>query len=126
MPKRNHIVVIGHLGKDPELKTVKDQQVCKFSVATDVRKKNGDKWETVHTDWHFCEVWGSLAGIVANTFEKGKAIHVEGQQHHREHDGKYYATIRADYIAIPLYRKSEQTGDAPPDVPPPDDDSLPF
>ncbi len=92
----NKVMVIGNLGRDPELATAKNgNQVVSFSVATTERynDKNGQKQEV--TEWHNIVVWGKQAPSIAQYLSKGSSVYVEGKIATRswEKDGqKHYKT----------------------------------
>jgi len=98
MPNYNKVILIGHLGSDPESKQVGDKTVVNFSLATN-RKVKGEKI----TDWHKVDVWGQPAEFAKTYFKKGDAVLVEGQVIYRswEQDGqkKYMTEIQADRVA---------------------------
>jgi single-strand DNA-binding protein len=75
----NKVILIGNLGKDPELKhTSGGTAVCKFSVATADRYKDKDgNWQD-RTDWHDITCWARLAEIAAEYLKKGRAVYIEG------------------------------------------------
>jgi single-strand DNA-binding protein len=74
----NKVILIGNLGDDPETKTIGETQVSKFSLATtDTWKdRNGEKQSK--TEWHNCEVWGKLSGVVEKYVKKGNKLYIEG------------------------------------------------
>lgn len=70
----NKIVVVGRLGRDPEVKTVGSKTLTNFSVATSW--KSG---EVEHTDWHNITAWEKLGEIAAKLLHKGDRVLVEGR-----------------------------------------------
>lgn len=85
----NKVLLIGNLGRDPELRsTPSGQQVATFSLATSRRwkDKGGDKQE--QTEWHNVVCWGRLAEIAGRYLTKGKQIYVEGRIQTRSWDDK--------------------------------------
>jgi len=71
----NKIIIIGHLGKDPETRfTASGQKVTTFSVATNKRK--GDQDETT---WFRVTVWGDRFDKMMQYFKKGSVIFVSGE-----------------------------------------------
>lgn len=111
MPNRNVHEVIGHLGKDPELRvTPTGKSVCRFSVATSNRvfDKKTQKWVSKDPDWHNVVVWGELAERVVQEFKKGDAIMVRGKSKTRtykdkEGQKKSITEIEAREIMKPVY-----------------------
>lgn len=91
----NKVMLIGRLGKDPELKyTPSGAAVCTFSIATTDSFKKDDK-VTETTDWHNCVAWQKLAEIYGQYLKKGTPVYIEGKQRTRswDKDGvKHYAT----------------------------------
>lgn len=78
MASYQRIQIIGNLGKDPELKKLSDQEVCKFAVATsEIFMKNGTKFE--ETEWHRVTVWGKTASNCAKYLKKGSKVFLEGK-----------------------------------------------
>ncbi len=75
MPNLNRILLIGHLTRDPELKDVGSTQLCTFGLAT-TTKFSKDKSETCFID---VKCWGNRAPVIAQYFQKGSAILVEGR-----------------------------------------------
>jgi single-strand DNA-binding protein len=74
----NKVILVGNLGKDPEVKSFANGMVAKFTIATSetYKDKSGNKVE--QTEWHNVEVWGELAKIAEQYLRKGKKVYVEG------------------------------------------------
>ncbi len=79
MPSFNRLTIVGHLGRDPELKyTPQGTAVANFSIATtEKRKGNGETTET--TTWFRVTVFGKQAEIAQQYLGKGKLVYVEGR-----------------------------------------------
>ena len=76
----NKVILIGNLGKDPELKYLEGNiPKASFSLATTeyYKDKNGNKIE--QTEWHHIVFWRSLAENAAKILKKGSQIYVEGK-----------------------------------------------
>ena len=76
----NKVILIGNLGRDPEVRsTPSGQPNAKFTLATNRRwrDKNGQKQE--QTEWHQIVVWGKQAEIAGQYLTKGKQIYLEGR-----------------------------------------------
>lgn len=86
----NRVFLIGRLGKDPELKTLQNQQtVCKFSVATSERRPGKDGGLPVEeTQWHNIVAWGKTAELCAKYLAKGRRVMIEGKITTRSWDDK--------------------------------------
>lgn len=76
----NKAILVGHLGRDPELRASKNgKNYCTFSLATNRRKPVGDgQWEDA-TEWHRVVVFGSTADTCAKYLNKGRQVYVEGR-----------------------------------------------
>ena len=73
------ITMKGRLGRDPELKQVGQNQVCKLAVATSERWNDQSGQRQEKTTWHNVEYWGKQAETVAKFFKKGDEIIVIGK-----------------------------------------------
>jgi single-strand DNA-binding protein len=137
----NKTMLIGRLGRDPELKKTKDgRTITSFSIATTLAwkdKTSGEKKEA--TEWHRIVAFGKLADICGQYLTKGKLVYVEGRLHTRswEQDGstRYITEILADIVrsfsAKVANGESQPENHAqhsppPSDQPYPMDDDIPF
>ena len=83
----NKVILIGHLGKDPECKVLESgQMVANFTIATTekFKDKNGQVQES--TEWHNCQAWGKQAEVIEKYLKKGAKIFVEGKIKTRSYD----------------------------------------
>jgi single-strand DNA-binding protein len=84
----NKIIVVGNLGRDPELRyTAQGTPVCSFSVATNDR--NGEMQD--HTTWFRITLWNRLAETASQYLQKGKQVYIEGRlrvEEYVDRDGK--------------------------------------
>ena len=82
----NKVMLIGNLGRDPELKsTPSGQTVARFSVATTENWKNQAGEKQSKTEWHNILVWGKQAEIAEKYLRKGKQVMIEGRIQYREY-----------------------------------------
>jgi single-strand DNA-binding protein len=80
MASFNKVILVGHLGKDPELRYVgQGNAVCNFSVATTEKRKNrnGDMEEV--TTWFKVTAWGRQAELCNEYLAKGRQAYIEGR-----------------------------------------------
>ncbi len=143
----NKVILVGHLGRDPELRyTQSGQAVANFTLATSesYSKRDGEREE--RTEWHRIVAWGRLAEICAEYLSKGRQIYIEGRIQTREWEDREGEKRRTTEIVARemqmLGRRGETntsyndsqapTTDTPapsttadPSTPPPDDD-IPF
>ena len=76
----NKVILVGHLGKDPEIRTFESGiKKATFSLATtEIRKdKDGNRIET--TEWHNIVMWGKNAEVAERYIRKGTQIYLEGR-----------------------------------------------
>lgn len=115
MASLNKVMLIGKLGKDPELRyTASGTPVASFSIATSEKIKNkaGDYEEK--TEWHNIVLWSRLAELSGQYLSKGKMVYIEGRLQTRkwqDKDGKdrYTTEIVGDKVEF-LSPKSEGNG----------------
>jgi len=79
MKSINKIMLLGNIGKEPELRKVGDISVVSFPMATSESYKNkAGEWQEV-TEWHNIVGWRELADSVEKNCNKGDTILVEGK-----------------------------------------------
>ena len=141
----NKVMLIGHVGKDPELKyTPGGKAVATFNVATDESYKDKSGNLQARTEWHRIVTWERRAEVMGEYLKKGQLVYVEGRLQTRSWDDKdgnkrYMTEIVADNVQFLGGKKSEAGGasstaaSVPPpaeDFPPPsgaqDEEDLPF
>jgi single-strand DNA-binding protein len=85
----NKVILIGRLGRDPELRYTADgTPVATFSVATTETRKNKDGTKSERTEWHRVVAWRKLGEVVGEYLKKGKLVYIEGSIQSREFEGK--------------------------------------
>lgn len=85
----NKVILIGNLGRDPELRyTQSGQPVANFSLATSEQftKKDGTRDE--RTEWHRIVAWARTAELCAQYLSKGRTVYVEGRLQTREWENR--------------------------------------
>ena len=136
----NKVILIGRLGRDPEVRYTPDgTAVANFSIATSTEwtdKGSGDKKEK--TEWHRIVAWRRLGEICGEYLAKGRQVYVEGRLQTREwedRDGnKRYTTevVATDVQFLGAKESAGQQGPygGPPPSEPPfadsNDDDIPF
>jgi single-strand DNA-binding protein len=92
----NKVLLIGNLGRDPEMRSLPSgQPVANFSLATTRKWKDRDGNKQEQTEWHNIVVFGKQAEIAGQYLNKGKQVYIEGriQTRNWEKDGqKHYRT----------------------------------
>jgi single-strand DNA-binding protein len=75
----NHVILVGRLTRDAELKyTTGGQPVCKFSIAVNRRKKNGEVWED-EANFFDIVLWGRQGESLNQYLVKGKQVAIDGE-----------------------------------------------
>jgi single-strand DNA-binding protein len=149
MASFNKIIIVGYLGRDPELRYTPDgTPVCNFSVATTERKK--DKSGEFHdvTTWFRVVLWRRQAEIAAQYLAKGRQVYIEGklsQTEYQDRDGVTRTSLEVQGNDVhfigpredesgggtPTRERSTQpgpasAGPASEDAPPVTEDDIPF
>ena len=76
----NKVILVGHLGKDPEVRTVESGvKVARFTMATTEAYKDKDGERKEITEWHTVICWRGLAEVAEKYLTKGKLTYVEGK-----------------------------------------------
>ena len=76
----NKIIVIGHLGRDPEMRyTPNGQAVTSFSVASSRRYTTGTGEQREETEWFTVSAWNRLGETINQYLTKGRRVYVEGR-----------------------------------------------
>jgi single-strand DNA-binding protein len=75
----NKVILLGHVGKEPEIKTLDNgTKIARFSLATtETVKRDGQKHE--YTEWHTIVAWRGMADIVEKIIHKGTLVYLEGK-----------------------------------------------
>ena len=95
----NKVILMGHIGKEPELREAGDSVVLSFSIATRFRKPDGNGGYEDDADWHDVSVWGKRAEGLSKILGTGDCVLVEGALKTRkfEHNGqtKWRTSVKA-------------------------------
>ena len=85
----NKLIVIGNLGRDPEMQyTPSGQTVTKFSVASSRKFTTGAGEQREETEWFNCTAWGKLAETCNQYLVKGQQVYIEGRIHLNQYEGR--------------------------------------
>lgn len=85
----NKVILVGNLGRDPEVRsTPSGQPVATFSLATNRKWKDQSGNRQEETEWHNVVCWGRQAEIAGQYLTKGKQIYVEGRLQTRSWEDK--------------------------------------
>jgi len=126
----NKVILIGNLGKDPEVRFTKNgQAVASFSVATTEKWTNKDGEKEEKTEWHNVSAWGKLGEICGEYLSKGQQVYLEGRLQTREWEDKegnkrQRTEVVAHQMVMLGQKGSGRSAEA--SEPPVDDDDIPF
>jgi single-strand DNA-binding protein len=141
MASVNKVILIGNLGRDPELRFTRDGQgVANFTLATNERWRDKDGQNQERTEWHRIVVWGKTAENCAQYLQKGRSCYIEGRIQTREWEDKEGNKRQTTEIVAQNVtflggrgeggggggRPGGGTHDAPPPEPGPDGSEIPF
>ena len=102
----NKVILVGNVGKDPEVKYLEGGvAVAKFSLATSESYKDRTTGEKVdQTEWHNIVMWRGLAEVAEKYVRKGKKLYIEGKLKTRsygeENNKKYFTEVVADNMVM--------------------------
>lgn len=117
----NRVMLIGNLGKDPEIQYLeKNISVAKFPLATTETHKDKNGKLISQTEWHIIVLWRGLAELAQKYLHKGSLIYVEGRLRTRswedkEGNKKFATEIVADNL-IMLDKRSDSSSNFSPTI----------
>ena len=118
----NRVHLIGHIGKNPEVKTLESgAKVATFSLATTESYKDKNTGERVDkTEWHNIVLWKGLADITERFLKKGSQVYIEGKIQYRsyEKDGvtRYSTEILGSSLTMLSKNSDSSQGSVPAQV----------
>jgi len=119
----NKVILVGNLGKDPEVRTLENgAKVANFTLATSESYKNREGQRVTQTEWHNIVLWRGLADIAEKYLRKGNQVFIEGKIRTRSWDDKdgvkrYTTEILGDNLTmLGSRRDSEEDASATPAV----------
>lgn len=113
----NKVMLIGNVGKDPELKyTPSGIPVVSFRIATSETWKDRDGISQEHTDWHTIVAWRGLAEVITRLVHKGSRVFIEGRIQTRSYEDKqgfrkYIVEVLAENMLL-LDARRDKSDDA--------------
>jgi single-strand DNA-binding protein len=130
----NKVILVGNLGKDPEVKYLDNGvAVANFSLATTENYKNKEGEKVSQTEWHNIVLWRGLAEVAEKYLKKGASVYIEGKIKTRKWEDKdgntrYNTEILADNMTMLGGKKDSQenTITPPQEVASDKADDLPF
>ncbi len=124
----NKVILIGNLGRDPEIRYTRDgTAVANLNLATSDSWKDSQGQRQERTEWHRVVAWDKLAEIAKEYLAKGKQVYIEGRLQTRSWEDKdghkrYTTEVRADQMVMLGGRGGDDGGGARDAGPPPGPD----
>jgi len=112
----NKVILIGNLGKDPEVKYLDSGiAVANFSLATTENYRNKDGEKVSQTEWHNIVLWRGLAEIAEKWLKKGSSVYIEGKIRTRRWEDKegntrYTTEVLGENMTMLGKRDDNETG----------------
>lgn len=112
----NKIILVGNLGKDPELRYTPDgTAVCSFSLATNEKRKIDGESQTI-TTWFKITLWRHQAETAAKYLTKGRQVYIEGRLHieewiDRDEKNRYTLDVQATDMQFIDFGKEKDSED---------------
>jgi single-strand DNA-binding protein len=123
----NKIIVVGNLGRDPELRyTPQGTPVCSFTLATNEKRKDKTGEMQDQTTWFKITLWGRQAETASQYLTKGRPVYIEGRlrvEEWTDRDGKPRHTLEVHATDMQFIggggggggaRSEEHSGEKPP------------
>lgn len=130
MSSINKVILVGNVGKDPEVRDFGDgQKVVRLSLATSERWKDKSGQRQEKTEWHNVSIYGALADIAERYVTKGSRLYLEGKLQTRKYQAKDGSDRYATDIVLRGYGADMVmlSGQGRSDVTEPElDDAIPF
>ncbi|HTY55448.1 MAG TPA: single-stranded DNA-binding protein [Candidatus Binataceae bacterium] len=141
----NKVILVGNLGRDPELRYIPSgQPVASFTIATSESYTDRSGARQKRTEWHNIVAWGKLAELCGQYLKKGRQIYLEGRISTRQYEAKDGSgkRSRTEIVAQVIQFLGGRAGESAPDEPsdfgaagsaagggemtPVDDEDIPF
>ncbi|MDT8990066.1 single-stranded DNA-binding protein [Curvibacter sp. APW13] len=89
MASVNKVILVGNLGRDPEIRYMPSgEPVANITIATSSKYKNKSGEMVEETEWHRVSFFGKLAEIAGQYLKKGRSVYVEGRLKTRKYTDK--------------------------------------
>ena len=123
----NKVILIGNLGKDPEVRYLDNGvAVANLSLATSENYKNKDGEKVTQTEWHDIVLWRGLAEVAEKYLKKGSSVYIEGKLRtnkcvDKDENTRYKTEVLADKLTmLGRSQNQEQSSEST------SEDDLPF
>ncbi len=111
----NKVILIGNLGKDPEIRYLDNgTPVVNFPIATTETYKNKQGEKVSQTEWHNIVLWRGLAEVAEQWLKKGSSVYIEGKIRNRKWEDKegntrYNTEILGDNMTMLGGKRNDET-----------------
>lgn len=135
----NKVMIIGHLGRDPEMRyTPSGRPVTTFTVATSRSWNTVDGERHQETEWFNVVAWGNLAEICKQYLTKGQQVYIEGRlqtRHWEDKEGNKHSSVEIVANEMMMLGDRRDSSNAEkhsgesvdePELPSADEDEFPF
>jgi single-strand DNA-binding protein len=142
MTSFNKIILVGNLGRDPELRyTPQGTPVCSFSMATNEKRKDRNTGEKIDiATWFRVTLWGRQAETASQYLQRGRPVYIEGRlrtEEYTDRDGNKRVSLEVNATDMQFMGSNGNGGgqgatsapqSAPPEPEPSEltDDDVPF
>ena len=102
----NKVILIGNLGKDPEVRYLDNGvAVANISLATSESYKNKEGERITQTEWHDVVLWRGLAEVAEKFLKKGSSVYIEGKLRtnkwvDKDENNRYKTEVLADKLTM--------------------------
>lgn len=113
----NKVILVGNIGKDPEVQLIEGNiPVAKFPLATTEMRKEKSGQQISDTTWHNIVLWRGLAELAEKYLRKGSLVYIEGKLRNRNYEDKdkikrFYTEIVAENLVMLDKRKDSKSSD---------------
>lgn len=108
----NHVMLMGRLTADPEIKITENAKYCRFCLAVQRPKKKGD---TAETDFFHCKAWNGVADVVAQWYRKGDMMMLVGSMRNHRYEKNGEKRIATEVIVREIHftgnKRNSQSAD---------------
>jgi single-strand DNA-binding protein len=82
----NKVILVGNVGKDPDIISFENGKKATFSLATSEKYKDREGKSVERTEWHNIVFWGPVVDVIEKYVKKGKQVYIEGKLASRSYE----------------------------------------
>ena len=126
----NKVMIIGHLGRDPEMRyTPTGRPVTTFTVATNRTWNSSDGEKHSETEWFNVVTWGNLAEICKQHLVKGQQVYIEGRlqtRHWDDQEGNKHISVEIVANEMIILSERREAGEGSTESESSEEEEFPF